>query len=236
MKRLIALFLILVMAFSLSACGKDDKHKDNDPVQSGNDSTITDNSDSRNSDDVTISIDSVKKAQETDPSLFEYDDVDGGVTITKYTGTDDVVSIPETIEGKDVVSIGASSFMNCSTLIGLKLSDSVTVVDEKAFLNCKNMKVLVTGTSLKTINKYGFGNCTSLSDVELNEGLHELKLSSFGFTNITKIEIPSSVTVIESPFTKQTDGKLIIVGETGSSIEKYVNENGSEYNIEFQAK
>ena len=238
MKRIIALVLMIVMLVTLVACGKDKDKPNNDGTNTGNDITSSTNNDNKDNDivNVSITIDSVKNAKETDASLFEYEDVEGGISITKYNGSDEIVSVPNSIDDKSVVSIGASAFVNCSTVIGLKLADSVVTVEEKAFLNCKSMKVLVTGTALRTISTYGFGNCTSLTDVELNDGLQELKRSSFGFTNIKKIEIPSSVTVIESPFTKQTDGKLIVVGEVGSSIEQYVNEKGAEYNIEFQAK
>lgn len=86
MKRLLALFLIMAMAFALVACGKEDNQKDDNLVNGDNDGTITDNSDSDNSNEKTVSIESVKKAKETDASLFKYEDVaDGVFTIDKIS-------------------------------------------------------------------------------------------------------------------------------------------------------
>ena len=236
MKRLIALFLILVMFFLFSACGKDDKHKDNTPVQSGNDSTITDNSGNMNSDDVTISIDSVKKAKETDTSLFEYEDVNGGVSITGFNGSNEIVVIPQSIEGKRVVSIGKNAFVNNSTIRGLKISDSVHTIGDSAFMNCLELEVFVSGSGLKKLDSYCFNSCTKLRDVELNQGLESM-IQCFGFADISTIEIPNSVTEMFVPFCVPTaDYYITIIAETGSYVEQYVNENGAEYNLKFQAK
>ncbi|MCQ2455534.1 MAG: leucine-rich repeat domain-containing protein [Clostridia bacterium] len=235
MKRLIALFLILMMIFSLTACGNEDKGNGNNKKDRNN-TTIADVSQDDNSKDMTISIESVKNAKETDASLFEYEDIDGGISITKYNGNNEIVCIPEKIDGKSVVYIGRSAFANCSTILGFKLSDSVTLIDENAFINCDGMKVFVSGKSLQTIAKQAFGNCSSLFEIDLNEGLIEIGLSCFGFTGLEKIEIPSSVTKIDGPFIKNVDKELLVIGETGSSIEQYVKENGAEYNLKFQAK
>ncbi len=236
MKRLLALFLSLIMVFSLAACGKDNTSKDNDPVQSGNNSTTTDNSDSGNHDEVTISIDSVKKAKETDASLFEYEDVDGGVSITGFNGSDEIVVIPQSIDGKSVVSISKDAFVNNSTIRGLKISDMIHTIGDSAFMNCLELEVFVSGNSLKKLDSYCFNSCTKLRDVELNDGLESM-IQCFSFADISTIEIPSSVTEMFVPFSVPTaDYYITIIAETGSYAEQYVNENGAEYNLKFQAK
>lgn len=236
MKRLIALFLILVMAFSLAACGKDENPKDNDPVQGGNNSTVTDNTDSGNSDEVTISIDSVKKAKETDGSLFEYEDVDGGISIIGFNGSNEIVVIPQSIDGKTVVSIGKDAFVNNSTIRGLRISDSVHTIGDSAFMNCLELEVFVSGSGLKKLDSYCFNSCTKLRDVELNQGLESM-IQCFSFADISTIEIPSTVTEMFVPFSVPTaDYYITIIAETGSYAEQYVSENGTEYNLKFQAK
>lgn len=236
MKRIIAFLLILVMALSLVACGKDDTSKDNDSVQGGNNSTTTENTDNGDSNEVTISIDSVKNAKETDASLFEYEDVDGGVSITGFNGTDEIVVIPQNIDGKNVVSIGKDAFVNNSTIRGLKISDTVHTIGESAFMNCLTLEVFVSGSALKKLDSYCFNSCTKLRDVELNDGLESM-IQCFSFADISKIEIPNSVTEMFVPFSVPTaDYYITIIAETGSYAEQYVNENGAEYNLKFQAK
>jgi len=54
----------------------------------------------------------VKNAPVTDASKFEYEEVEGGISITDYTGDDEIVVIPEIIDGQKVVEIGSSAFAN----------------------------------------------------------------------------------------------------------------------------
>ena len=241
MKRIIALSLMLIMIFVLAACGKETNENSSASVSTSTSKnsteTSTNNDNSLGSDEgATVTIDTVKNAKETDATLFEYEEAEGGVSITGFNGSDEIVSIPQEIGGKSVISVGSLAFANNESILGVKIPDSVVIIEPKAFINCENLKVLVTGSSLEIIMTYAFSNCKSLSDVELNDGLKELHLTCFGFTNLSEIEIPSSVTVIDFPFLQQNGKTLIVIGETGSSIEQHIIENGEEYNIEFQAK
>lgn len=236
MKRLLALFLIMAMAFALVACGKEDNQKDDNLVNGDNDGTITDNSDSDNSNEKTVSIESVKKAKETDASLFKYEDVADGVSITGFTGSDEIVVIPLSIDGKSVVSIEKYAFVNNSNIRGLKISDSVHTIGSAAFMNCVELEVFVSGSGLKKLDSYCFNACTKLRDVELNQGLESM-IQCFSFADISTIEIPSSVTEMFVPFSApKADYYITIIAEKGSYAEQYVNENGVEYNLIFQAK
>ena len=79
----------------------------------------------------------------------------GNITITKYNGFGGTVTIPDTINGLTVTSIGSSSFDSCTTLTYVTIPKSVTSIESMAFNNC---------TSL--INVYFQGNAPSVgSDV-----------------------------------------------------------------------
>lgn len=184
-----------------------------------------------------ITLDYVQNAPETNSTLFEYIDVEGGVSITGFNGTDEVVVIPNQIDGKDVVSIGANAFANNSTMKALKLNDKVKTIEDSACLNCTELQMFISGSSLKTIGQYAFSGSKKLNVVKLNNGLEILEWGSFGLTNLTEIEIPSTVTTINYPFNVNNDEHYItIIGETGSVAEQFVNNSEDEEHLIFQAK
>lgn len=185
-----------------------------------------------------ITLDYVQNAPETNSTLFEYIDVEGVVSITGFNGTDEVVVIPNQIDGKDVVSIGANAFANNSTMKALKLNDKVKTIEDSACLNCTELQIFISGSSLKTIEEYAFSS-TKLEYAELNNGLETLEISCFGFTYLKQIEIPSSVVNINLPLLVDevnNNGSITVIGEVGSAAEQYVNEKGEEYHLIFQAK
>jgi len=236
MKKKLFLSLIcgvLVLGVA-TGCGRNNNSTSNN---SGLNNGI-DNTQNQQSTSSDITIESVKNAKETNFALFSYVDVDGGISITDYTGTDEIVVIPEVIDGKTVVSIGRNAFVNNDTIKGLKIANTVHTIEYGACLNCTELKVLVSGTSLKTINDYAFSS-TKLEYVELNNGLETLEISCFGFTYLKQIEIPSSVVNINLPLLVDevnNNGTITVIGEVGSAAERYVQEKGQEYHLTFQAK
>lgn len=225
MKRLLICFLVLVMMLSVCACGKDNSNKSS--VGKSNKNIFS----------TDLSIESVKKAKETDASLFKYDDVEGGVSITGFKGSDEIVVIPETIGSKDVVEIGEYAFVNNDAIKGLKISSKVQSISEGSFANCTALEVFVSGPAVKKICKNGFLGCRKLNDVELNDGLETLDGGCFGLTKFTKIEIPSSVTEINYPFATDKDHCITVIADAGSKAEQYVADAKSKgHNMIFQAK
>lgn len=69
---------------------------------------------------------------------FEYEDVSGGIKITKYTGNSSKVVVPETIDGKLVVSVG-ETFSGNVNITSLELPENCRYADLR---NCKNIKYL----------------------------------------------------------------------------------------------
>jgi hypothetical protein len=77
------------------------------------------------------------------PSLvqaqFTYTTNNGAITITGYTGLGGEVSIPDTINGLPVKSIGDSAFSSSSNLTSVKISNGVTNIGVAAFYGCSGL-------------------------------------------------------------------------------------------------
>ncbi len=86
----------------------------------------------------------------SDPTHFTYEDNGHGMTITGYTGDDDMLVIPERIGNKAVNRIkrGAVVGKDFTTLV---IPKSVEVVENGAFQDCGNMETLYLFDSVKQI-------------------------------------------------------------------------------------
>ena len=134
---------------------------------------------------------------------------DASIPYGAFSGCSFVESITFT---KDIVSIGAYAFYNCSKLSYLSsetageftLSENVDTIGNYAFYGCKQLITIDNATVLTSIGSYAFYNCNSLSgfnaqnNVDLSSTL--TLIESYAFTNcnsISHINIPSSVETIE---------------------------------------
>ena len=65
---------------------------------------------------------------------YEYSVLDDGtVEITKYTGSEGKVAVPDEIDSKSVTKIGSGAFSRCAKLESITIPDSVSKIGNKAF-------------------------------------------------------------------------------------------------------
>ena len=109
-----------------------------------------------------VESDELDPASPNPVSDFEYEvNKDGGITITKYVGTDKSVVIPSKIEEKDVTCIGRGSFRNID-ITSVFVPSTVKIIYDVAFADCKNLEKVVLSEGLERIYSGVFSECSAL--------------------------------------------------------------------------
>lgn len=115
------------------------------------------------------------------------------------------VNIPENVT--EIPSSGV--FMN-TAITSIVIPEGVTEIKGLAFNDCAKLESVTFPSTLQTLAS-SFKNCVSLKEVVLPEGLTNVN-GFAGCTNLTKINIPSTVTKIDyDAFTDCTALKSIVI-------------------------
>ena len=92
--------------------------------------------------------------------------IDNNGILTKYTGTDTSVIIPD-----GVTSIGDRAFFNCTSANTIIIPDSVTNIGERVFWGCKNLEEITIPDSVTSIGGGTFKNCRSLKEITIPDNV-----------------------------------------------------------------
>lgn len=181
---------------------------------------------------------------------FKYNRLTDGAEIIGYdddspligTGT---LNIPVNLDGRQVIGIYKSAFMNDTTIKNLSLPYTVKTIGDFAFANdtgitsitiprdtttvgisafsgCTSAtSITFAGSNVTKLDRFAFAGCAGVTDVTLPRSI--TRLEDYLFTNCTSLKavyVPSSVTTFgTTPFAGCTN--LTIFGEKGSAIEAY---------------
>ena len=130
---------------------------------------------------------------------FEYIVENNTVTITKYTGNEENVIVPKTIDGFAVDKIGNEAFSDCDFIQSITLSDGITLIGDEAFLCCYSLQNIILPESLKEIGMCAFSCCSSLDNIKIPDSVTVIGIRAFeDCTCLHSIIIPDGVTVINS--------------------------------------
>ena len=123
---------------------------------------------------------------------LKYETEGDAVTITgcdkKASGA---LTIPATIEGKPVNSIGNEALRNCGFLTSITIPDSVTSIGEAAFFMSSNLTSITIGDSVTSIGDYTFSQCRSLTTIEVSAG-------NVNFTDVNGVLFNAEKTVLHT--------------------------------------
>ena len=98
------------------------------------------------------------------------------------------IEIPESVDGKKVVSVGEDSFRRCDNLKDVKFANSVRTIKNYAFEDCKTLKQVVLPESLETIGAGVFKGCEGLQSVVMFDSVSSIGRDAFeGCTSLTDI-------------------------------------------------
>ena len=94
---------------------------------------------------------------------------------------------------KKLTHIELAAFSNCTSLLQVKLSESITSIDMAAFEKCENLINLDLSTSkLTQISSYCFQDCKRLSQVKFPENITVIRMDSFKkCESLTKLDLSS---------------------------------------------
>ncbi|HKW30193.1 MAG TPA: leucine-rich repeat protein [Verrucomicrobiae bacterium] len=122
----------------------------------------------------------------TSSNNFIYIITNGTITITGYTGTDSAVTIPGTINGLPVTSIGNYAFENETSVTSVTIPGSVTSIGSYAFLGSGLTSVTIGG-SVTNIGVAAFGYCSSLTNVTIPGSVTSIGGIAFILDPLTRI-------------------------------------------------
>jgi hypothetical protein len=93
---------------------------------------------------------------------FTYITNNGTITITGYTGSGGAVTIPNTINGLPVTSIGSYAFENNDGLNSVTIPNGVTSIGIAAFSSCRYLQGVVLPNNFISVGDSAFSACGEL--------------------------------------------------------------------------
>ena len=123
---------------------------------------------------------------------FTYTNNNGAITITRYTGPGGAVTIPNTIGGLPVTSIGTNAFTYIPSLTSVTIPNGVTNLGREAFSFCANLTNVAIPSSVTSIGEEAFAYCNSLNSVYLQGNAPSADSTVFGGDQGTVYYLPGT--------------------------------------------
>jgi putative cell wall-binding protein len=128
---------------------------------------------------------------------FEYTITAGAATITGYTGPGGAVTIPSTLGGNPVTTIGFEAFKDQAGITSVVIPNSVTRVNGNAFESCDGLTSVVIPNSVTYFGDSAFAYCSNLASAVLSSNAKTIGQSAFNdCAKLTSVTIPYGVELI----------------------------------------
>ncbi len=97
---------------------------------------------------------------------------DNTVEITAYKGGEEILDVPEKLDGYTVVGFGTKAFDGCEGLKKVLIPSSVATLPPKLFNGCASLKSVYIPASVSAVGKNVIFDCPEFTEV-LYEGTEE---------------------------------------------------------------
>ena len=146
-----------------------------------------------------LALGTINASAETE-GIYTYSVANGEATITDCdTSASGAITIPSSLGGYPVTSIGVSAFSYCYSLTSVTIPNGVACISDNAFLYCSSLTSVTIPNSVTYIGFSSFADCSSLTSVTIPNGVASIDGSAFFHCNgLKSIIIPDSVTYIGS--------------------------------------
>ncbi len=91
---------------------------------------------------------------------FEFEEKNGGVTVTEYIGSDPDVTVPAVLNGLPVLTVGENAFRG-KKVKTVVLSEGIRTLDWFAFYGCTELRSITLPASLALVEYGAFDGCNS---------------------------------------------------------------------------
>jgi hypothetical protein len=131
---------------------------------------------------------------------FIYSISNDTVSILKYNGSDENITIPSKIEGLQVTSIGEKAFESNLYVKNVIVSNGMLTIKENAFSGCTNLEEILLPEGLSEIANWTFHGCINLKSVTLPASILTVHGYAFAESGIEELVIPEGVKYIDGSF------------------------------------
>ena len=131
---------------------------------------------------------------------FTYAIEDGGLTIIDVVDSsiEDLV-IPESENGRNVLSIDPNMFYNNDNIKSISLPSTLKSIGDSCFALCDSFETITLSPSMHMVTMRSFMSCKGLKEVIIPEGIKVIEMHAFTkCENILTIMLPSTITRIDS--------------------------------------
>ena len=154
---------------------------------------------------------------------FYYTIENGKAVIVGCSTTSTNITLPNTLGGYAVTSIGYMGMANCTTLKGVTIPNNIVKIDLYAFYGCTGLDTVTIPETCLYVGENAFEDCTSLTTVVIAEGVTYIGDHCFSnCVKLSKIVIPDSCTYLgEYSFYNCTSLASATIGITVPAINNY---------------
>ena len=168
------------------------------------------------------SNDTVDSSPNSDFSYSDPNTADNTISITKYSGNDEDLTIPKyrkigSVSYK-VTAIESAAFNENKNIKRVTIPDSVTSIGAGAFLDTELTSINIPD-GVTSIAPWAFAD-TQLTSITIPDSVTSIGMNALGGTRLTSVDIPDSVTSIgDGAFCEDTNLNHLTLGSGITSID-----------------